>query len=125
MEGAQPVDELADGRREPFVGGLGVGPQRVAPGLGDHDGVEHRAERRGLHEGDVGVPLLAVVVLAAKPPAESAAEGAGLGVVDLEDLAVLLEPGDDGVGHGDLAEGGGEVLVLFGVRCWPGKKITL
>ncbi len=78
------------------------------PACGDHDGVEDRAQRRGLHERDVGVPALAVAVL----PTHAVGEPAGLGVVDLEDLLVLLDSGDHRVRHGDRAEGGGELLVL-------------
>ena len=52
-------------------------------------------------------------------------EVARLGVVDLEDLTVVLEPGDDGVGHRDLAEGGGEVLVLLGAQALAGEEDDL
>ena len=65
MHGGQPVDQLADGLGQILVGGLGVGPQGVAAGRRDHDGVEDGAEWRALDEGDVGVPALAVAVLVA------------------------------------------------------------
>ncbi len=45
---------------------------------------------------------------------DAAHEGPGLRVVDLEHLLVVLEARDHGVGDGDLAEGGGEFLVLVG-----------
>ena len=40
----QPVHQRAQGCGQPLVGGLGVGPERVAAGRGDDDGVEDRAE---------------------------------------------------------------------------------
>ena len=43
-------------------------------------------------------------------------EGASLRVIDLEHLLVVLEAGDHGVGHGDLAEGARELLVLLGAE---------
>ena len=108
-------------RGQTLVGRLGVRPQGVAAGLGDHDGVEDGAQRRRLHEGDVGVPVLPVVVLGSG----AAHEGAGFRVVDLEDLLVVLEPGDDGVGHGDLAEERGEFLVLLGGEVLAGEEDDL
>ena len=113
MHRGEPVDQLADGLGEVLVGGIGVGPQGVAAGGRDDDGVEDGAERRALHEGDVGVPALAVAVLLGR---ELLVELAGLRVVDLEDLLVLVEPGDDGVGHRGLAEEGGECRVLLGAQ---------
>ena len=113
VDGGEAVHQLADGLGEVLVGGVGVGPQGVAAGGRDHDGVEDRAERRALHERDVGVPALAVPVLLGR---DLLVELAGLRVVDLEDLLVFLEPGDDGVGDRGLAEECGECGVLLGVQ---------
>ena len=108
MDCRQAVDQLADGRRQSLVGRLRVGPEGVATGWGYHDGVQDRAQRRSFDEGDVGVPALTVALLGSHPVGELA----GLRVVDLEDLLVFLDTGDDGVCDRDRAERGGEVLVL-------------
>ena len=58
-------------------------------------------------------------VHAARPATDVAVarvELAGEGVVDLEDLGVVLDPGDDRVSLGGLTEEPGEGLVLVGVE---------
>ena len=121
VNGGQSIDQLLDGSRQPFVGGLGVGPQGVTPRLGDHDGVEDRTKGRGLDEGDVGVPALAVAVLAP----HAVGELARLRVVDLEDLLVLLDPRDDRVRDRDRAERCGEFLVLARGQMLAGEEDDL
>jgi len=120
----QPVDEIFDRLRQAFVGRIGVRPQGVAAGLGDHDGVENGAERGRLDEGHVGVPLVRGFALAAVDlgPLVHPVQIAGLGVVDLEDLAVFADARDHRVGVGDLAEVERELLVLGGGEVLAGQE---
>ena len=64
----RPSTSSLMGFGQSLVGRLGVRPQGVTSGFGDHDGVEDRTKGRSLDERDVGVPALAVAVLAPLTP---------------------------------------------------------
>jgi len=78
-----------------------------------------------LDEGHIGVPLVTVPVDRGGVGRVHADEGAGPGVVDLEHLFVLVDARDDRVGVGQLAEGGGEALVLGGGEVLLGEEDDL
>ena len=84
---------------------------------------EDRPERRRLHEGHVGVPLLTAPVLAVLRTGGQ--HLAHLGVVDLEDLFVVADTGYHRMGVGDLPEVGGEALVLLGIEMSSGEEDDL
>jgi hypothetical protein len=96
MDGDQGVAHRADRLGQAIVGVLQAGPGGVASHLGGGDHVEDRTERRGLKEGDIGVPPAGPVVTP----------------VDGEHFRVLVDGGNDRVPFGDHAELPGEVGLL-------------
>ncbi len=98
MRRREAVEEALQPVRKAGIGGHHVRPQRVAADRRQLAGIEHRAHRRRLDEGDVGVPVVVVGRIA------------GMGVQHDD----LLHLGIVGIERVDMqrAEAGGEVALL-------------